>query len=106
MNYKVVMNTPSNATAKAVTPPSNLSDHLQQVRSAMLSRVFRPRPFLRNRHVMTLAGHLLSRVFPPAAVEQVSQPRIFQVEEGAQMLTHCGWQAEKSAAPTAIVVQK
>jgi uncharacterized protein len=70
--------------------------------AAMLGQEFRPRSWLANRHVMTMAGHFINRDFRNAA--QINQSRLFQVTPEAQLLTHCGWQPQKTAAPTLIVV--
>lgn len=94
------MNSQTNAAAQALDQTA--SPAIEQVRGTMLSRRFHPHPLLKNRHVMTMAGHFLPRNFP--TLEEINHPRLFQVGEGAQMLTHCGWQREKTSAPTAIVV--
>lgn len=77
-----------------------LSENEQLVLSSMLKHQFTPRSGLRNRHMMTMGGHFISRKFP--GIEKISQERLFQVTSEAQMLTHCGWQAEKK--PLVIVV--
>lgn len=82
--------------------PNKLTSTAQQALSTMLTRKFIPRSSLRNRHIMTMAGHFISRQFP--GVEKISEQRLFQVTDEAQMLTHCGWQANRETKPTVIVV--
>lgn len=79
-----------------------LTENEQKILATMLKHQFKPRSGLSNRHVMTMAGHFISRNFP--GVEKISQERLFQVTSEAQMLTHCGWQAEKEKKPLVIVV--
>jgi hypothetical protein len=64
------------------------------------SNVFVPRRFLSNRHLMTLAGNFLPREsrLPPA------EERLFQVEDGVQVLCHCHWQAERERCGTVLLV--
>jgi uncharacterized protein len=61
---------------------------------------FVPRRYLRNRHLMTLAGNFLPRAngLPPA------EDRLFQVDEDAQVLCHCHWQREPAQHGTIIIV--
>ena len=61
---------------------------------------FEPRPFLRNRHVMTLAGNFLPRVNGLPEPEE----QLFQVEAEIQVLCHCHWQAEPEKHATVIIV--
>ncbi len=79
-----------------------LNKKVEEVFSKLLSYKFVPRKGLSNRHVMTMAGHFISRPFP--GIEKISEPRLFQVTQESQMLTHCGWQTTKEKSPTAIVV--
>jgi len=59
------MNSQTNAAAQALDQTgSGLSPAIEQVRRAMLSRRFNPHPLLKNRHVMTMAGHFVPRNFP------------------------------------------
>lgn len=74
----------------------------QALLAEMLTRKFVPRKGLRHRHIMTMAGHFIKREFPGLA--EISQERTFQVTPEAQILTHCGWQADRQNAATVIVV--
>jgi uncharacterized protein len=58
---------------------------------------FEPHRWLRNRHLMTLAGVLLPRRTPrlPPATD-----RLFEVEPGTQLLARCHWQREPRRSPT------
>lgn len=62
---------------------------------------FKPHPLLRNRHLMTIAGALWWRRYPglPPPSE-----RLFEVEPGSQILSHCHWQAEPHRHPTIVLV--
>jgi len=62
---------------------------------------FVPHRWLRNPHMMTLAGALLprrTRGLGPA------QDRLFEVEPGTKLLAHCNWQREPHRSPTLAVV--
>jgi hypothetical protein len=69
---------------------------------------FRPRRFLRNGHLQTIAGNYLSRVnglsASEAQVVEVSPATANQI--ASQVLCHCHWQPEgvRTARPTAIIV--
>jgi predicted alpha/beta-fold hydrolase len=65
-----------------------------------LAEDFVPRRFLRNRHAQTLVGNFLRRQnFLPEAEE-----RLFQVEDGVQILCHCHWHAQRGTRPTILIV--
>lgn len=83
------------------SPIIKLSASAQRAMQTMLAYSFHAPWWMKNRHIMTLGGHFIKREFP--GVEEISKERIFQVARDAQMLTHCGWQANKHA-PTVIVV--
>ena len=62
---------------------------------------FEPHRWLRNKHLMTLAGALLPRHtpgLPPA------NDRLFEVEPGTQLLARCHWQHEPRRSPTLALV--
>src|ERR1051326_5881672 len=61
---------------------------------------FVPRRYLRNRHAMTLAGNFLPRknTLPPP------EECIFRVDEAAQVLCHCHWQAQPERRAAIIIV--
>jgi len=62
---------------------------------------FEPHRWLRNKHLMTLAGALLPRHtpgLPPA------NDRLFEVEPGTQLLARCHWQREPRRSPTLALV--
>jgi uncharacterized protein len=67
------------------------------------SSIFDPfvaRRFLRNRHLMTLAGNFLPRKNSLPAPEEC----FFRVAEGVQVLCHCHWQPEAEQKPAIIIV--
>jgi predicted alpha/beta-fold hydrolase len=61
---------------------------------------FAPRPYLRNRHAMTLAGNFLRRKSNLPKAEDC----LFRVDADAQVLCHCHWQPEPERHPTVIIV--
>jgi uncharacterized protein len=61
---------------------------------------FTPRPYLRNRHAMTLAGNFLRRDSNLPEAEEC----LFRVDKEAQVLCHCHWQADAECHPTVIIV--
>ena len=69
---------------------------------------FRPRRFLRNGHLQTIAGNYLSRIdglpASEAQVVEVSPATANQI--ASQVLCHCHWQPEgvRAGRPTAIIV--
>jgi len=69
---------------------------------------FRPRRYLRNGHLQTIAGNYFPRVddLPPAEEELVEVSPASQTQIASQVLCHCHWQPEEVRAerPTAILV--
>lgn len=65
------------------------------------SRSFHPHKWFRQPHLMTLACHFLPR--ENALSVDHCQARIFNIDEGVQILAHCNWQPEPKKAPTLIV---
>jgi predicted alpha/beta-fold hydrolase len=69
---------------------------------------FRPRRFLNNGHLQTIAGNYLARInrlpLPEDELVEVSPATANQI--ASQVLCHCHWQAEevRAARPTAIIV--
>jgi hypothetical protein len=61
---------------------------------------FTPRPYLRNRHAMTLAGNYLRRTSTLPQAEDC----LFRVAADAQVLCHCHWHPEAERHPTVIIV--
>src|SRR5262249_39919825 len=61
---------------------------------------FTARRYLRNRHLMTLAGNFLRRKNTLPAPEA----SLFRVAEDAQVLCHCHWQAQAEERGTVIIV--
>jgi len=61
---------------------------------------FAPRPYLRNRHAMTLAGNFLPRKSDLPEPEEC----LFRVEADTQVLCHCHWQPDAESRPTVIIV--
>jgi uncharacterized protein len=61
---------------------------------------FLPRRALRGGHLQTIAGNFLPRrnQLPPP------EDRLFQVEPEVQVLCHCHWQPDRSAALTLVIV--
>ncbi|MBZ5506693.1 MAG: alpha/beta fold hydrolase [Acidobacteriia bacterium] len=61
---------------------------------------FAPRPYLRNRHAMTLAGNFLPRKNSLPEAEEC----LFRVDAEAQVLCHCHWQQDAERSPAVIIV--
>jgi predicted alpha/beta-fold hydrolase len=61
---------------------------------------FIPRPYLRNRHAMTLAGNFLRRESNLPEAEEC----LFRVDADAQVLCHCHWHADAESRSTVIIV--
>lgn len=64
------------------------------------TEAFIPRRFLRNRHLQTLAGNFMRRRSNLPRAEE----RLFQIEEGVQVLCHCHWQPQRQERPTVLIV--
>jgi uncharacterized protein len=60
-----------------------------------------PAPFLRNPHMMTIAGALWPRKFPrlPAGT-----PRLFTVEPGTQVRGDCHWHPDAASHPAVVLL--
>ena len=69
---------------------------------------FRPRRFLNNGHLQTIAGNYLARVndLPAPEVQLVEVSPATANQIASQVLCHCHWQPEeiRAARPTAIIV--
>ena len=67
---------------------------------------FRPRPWLLNGHVQTIAGNFLPRVnvLPPATPELVEVVPATASEIASQVLCHCHWQPDPAQRLTVIVL--
>jgi predicted alpha/beta-fold hydrolase len=61
---------------------------------------FIPRPYLRNRHAMTLAGNFLRRESNLPEAEEC----LFRVDADAQVLCHCHWHTDAESRSTVIIV--
>ena len=62
---------------------------------------FEPHRWLRNKHLMTLAGALVPRRTPGL---RRAEDRLFEVEAGTQLLAHCHWQGAPRRSPTVALV--
>jgi uncharacterized protein len=62
---------------------------------------FEPHRWLRNKHLMTLAGALVPRRTPGL---RRAEDRLFEVEPGTQLLARCHWQREPRRSPTLALV--
>ena len=71
---------------------------------------FKPRRFLRNPHLQTIAGNFLPRVHHLPSAEstfvEVAPPDSTHMQLNSQVLCHCHWQpaARRADAPTAIIL--
>jgi predicted alpha/beta-fold hydrolase len=62
---------------------------------------FEPHPWLRNAHLMTIAGTFWQRKFTRLPAGEV---RLFDVEPGTQMRADCHWQAQPRKRPAILLV--
>ncbi len=63
-------------------------------------REYRPHPWLRGGHRMTLAAWARRRSFaglPPA------EARLFRIDDETQVLAHCHWQPDRTSRPTIVI---
>ena len=67
---------------------------------------FKPRPWLANGHVQTIAGNFLPRAdtLPPSTPELVQVEASTATEISSQVLCHCHWQPSPSERLTVIVL--
>ncbi|MCS6897409.1 MAG: alpha/beta fold hydrolase [Nitrospira sp.] len=63
---------------------------------------YEPPLLLRNPHLMTLVPRYLSR--SASLVGLPHEARLFATEPGTQLLGHCHWQKNRTAAPTVVLV--
>jgi predicted alpha/beta-fold hydrolase len=63
---------------------------------------FVPHPLLRNPHWMTIAPAFWPR--PRLRMPIPAEARMFEVEPGIRVLTHCHWQKDRIKAPTILLV--
>lgn len=77
-------------------------NRMSQIIHKAAPSIFKPRHGLSNGHAQTLLGNFLPRqnALPPSA------DRLFQIDDGVQVLCHCNWQPEarKHQALTVIIV--
>jgi predicted alpha/beta-fold hydrolase len=73
---------------------------MAEISSAPVFDPFVARPYLRNRHAMTLAGNFLPRKSNLPEPEE----RLYRVETDTQVLCHCHWQPDAELRPTVIIV--
>ena len=73
---------------------------MAKIPSAPVFDPFAPRPYLRNRHAMTLVGNFLPRK------SNLPEPeaRLYRVAAETQVLCHCHWQPDAERRPTVIIV--
>ena len=91
-----------------VNPSLVNADRAQGVR-AFLRRVsesfgknpFRPHKLFRGGHAQTLAAYFWPR--PYRLNLPADEERLFEVEAGTRVLSHCRWQAERTARPTIVI---
>jgi uncharacterized protein len=68
--------------------------------SAPIFDPFIARPYLRNRHAMTLAGNFLSR----RSNLPVPEERLYRVDAETRVLCHCHWHPDAERRPTVVIV--
>lgn len=76
---------------------------LESISRALSERPFEPHPLFVNGHAQTLVAYAWPRRFQLRA-HRLDEERMFEVEEGVQLLAHCRWQKEPRNAPTIVLV--
>src|SRR6478609_3686138 len=73
---------------------------MAEISSAPVFDPFVARPYLRNRHAMTLVGNFLPRK------SNLPEPeaRLYRVAAETQVLCHCHWQPDAERRATVIIV--
>ena len=88
------------SAAGAAAPPARL----EEIARALRAKPFRPHPLFKSGHAQTLAAFAWPRRSRLRAEESAYQPRLFEVEPGAQLLAHCRWQSDRHQHPTLVLV--
>ena len=73
---------------------------MAEIPTAPVFDPFVARPYLRNRHAMTLAGNFLPRKSSLPEPEE----RLYRVDANTQVLCHCHWQPDAASRATVIIV--
>lgn len=73
------------------------------VASALAERPFKPHPLFVNGHAQTLGAYVWPRRFQYRS-HRLDEERVFEIEEGVQLLAHCRWQKSPRSSPTMLLV--
>jgi predicted alpha/beta-fold hydrolase len=99
-----LMSSEAQAAAPHV-PPQALSARLDPVARALRAKPFVPHAIFHSGHAQTIFAALRLSRFPSLRNEQETfEPRLVEVEPGTRVLVKCSWQAERSSAPTLLLI--
>lgn len=76
---------------------------LSEIERKLKTKPFIPHPSFIGGHAQTFAAYYWPRGFLKRAHRR-DEPRIFEVEKGVRLLTHCRWQKERLKHPVLILV--
>ena len=92
----------TNQIASQHLSQGDLRASLSGIACALEERPFKPHPWFRSGHAQTLAGYAWPRRFALRA-HRVDTERLFEVEPGIKILTHCRWQTDPQRHPTIVL---
>src|SRR5918912_3666820 len=92
---------PTNQAASQYIAQADVRASLAGIAGALQERPFQPHPLFRNGHAQTLAGYVWPRFSLRAS--HADTERLFEVEPGVKILTHCRWQTDLVRHPTIVL---
>ena len=79
--------------------------NVEEIRRALEAKPFTPHPIFRGGHAQTIRGSLRTEHRRNASrAYEDAEARLFEVEPGVRLLTHCSWQEERRQHPTLVLV--
>ena len=86
-------------------PPQVLAPRLVEIARAFRAKPFVPHKLFRSGHAQTIvATRRLPRYKSLRGERGIFEPRLVEVEPGARVLIKCRWQADRSNAPTLLLI--
>ena len=76
---------------------------LEKIAGILAEKPFMPHPFFVSGHAQTLSGYAWPRRFRMTE-HRHDEKRLFEIEQGVQLLAYCRWQADRHAHPTLMIV--
>jgi len=83
--------------------PEKIRELFAEVSAAFSRKPFVPHRIFRGAHAQTLGGYAWPRRSRLKSTVVDDEERLFQVDEGAQVLAQCRWQRTKNDAPTMVI---